>query len=157
MTEACMRLHVLRDADISASPIGPSQDEIDKVVAEEKVRAEIKAAKAKAAADAKAKAASETSSADKDGKDSKDETSKDVKRPTLPISSGSGPSSPGPSPSTPTGTHKKFALHRGIFAMRQNEKKRREQGTQAKAISKGELHSQPVLTAGMPQVPRGAF
>jgi hypothetical protein len=98
------------------TPSGPSQEEIQKVIADYKAREEKKGAKP----DEKEK-----------DKNKKEDKEKEIPKPASPI-----PSSPGPAPAA---SHGKFALHRQIFEMRRDDIKRKEQGVKAREVGKGRL------------------
>lgn len=76
-------------------------------------------------ADYKAK---EAKKADKGKEGEKEKEKADSPKPT------SIPASPA---SPPPATHRKFALHRQVFEMRQSEIKRKEQGVKAREVGKG--------------------
>ncbi|KAH9482442.1 hypothetical protein JR316_0004542 [Psilocybe cubensis] len=102
-----------------------SADEIAKVKAEweEKQKKKLEKEKEKE----KEKDNKDKSEADKKDKETKKEPSKS---PPMP-----GSLSATPSPSTPKGTHERYALHRDFFAMRQAEHRKRRQATQAKELA----------------------
>lgn len=104
------------------APSGPSQEDIKKVISDYKAREAKKG------------------TGDKD-KETKVDDSREPPPEPLVKSSTSTPKPASPSPvSIPVSAagHRKFALHRQIFEMRQNEIKRKEMGVKAREVGKGE-------------------
>ncbi|KAF9569391.1 DUF1742-domain-containing protein [Agrocybe pediades] len=105
-----------------------SAEEIAKVKVEweekEKRKKEKEKEKAKEKSDDKEKGKEQK---DEDKGDTKKESSKSPKIP--------GSLSTSPTPGTPTATHERYILHRGIFALRQDEHRRRRQAAQAKELA----------------------
>lgn len=134
---------------------GPSKEDIAKVIQEHKKKEADRADKAKQ---------TEKQDAEEKGKgDSKDSEESKPK----PASSPSPPSTihiPESSAPTPS-KHRRFALHRGIFSMRERDVRSREHVAKAKEVGKGEsswlIAEQTVfikhqtIHTGLPQVPRG--
>ncbi|KAK1924588.1 VPS4-associated protein 1 [Papiliotrema laurentii] len=118
---------------IPPTQTGPSAEDIQKVIADYHVREARKAEAAKGKND--------------EGKEEKNDA-KDTKDPKKASDKGdTNPASPSAAPTSPAlATHRKFALHRQIFEMRQHEIRKKEQGVKAREVGKG-----------LPQVPRGMF
>ncbi|KAJ9120872.1 hypothetical protein QFC22_002807 [Naganishia vaughanmartiniae] len=109
------------------TPSGPTAEEIAKVIKEHE---EKEARRRKASAEKGGKAGSDAV---------KGKEKDDVSKPSTPgkdSSPATGESTATLSKAT-TGGHRRYALHRGIFTMRQRELRAREQGVQAKEKSKG--------------------
>ncbi|KAJ9105257.1 hypothetical protein QFC21_001624 [Naganishia friedmannii] len=112
------------------TPSGPTAEEIAKVVKEHE---EKEAQRRKAAAEKDGKASDSAKEKEKD----------ELFKPTtatgiIPPSAASVSESASASTLIKaTGGHRRYALHRGIFTMRQRELRAREQGVQAKEKSKG--------------------
>jgi len=143
-------------------PAGPSKEEIAKVVDEHREREARRAEKSKTKSD---------DGDEKDEKgDDKSKTSKTKDESESKIPSYGPPPIVGIPDSTASSTaskHRQFALHRGIFSMRERDVRAKEQGAKAKEVGKGKhtflpdvlawaLSSQSALL-GLPQVPRGQF
>ncbi|KAJ9116597.1 hypothetical protein QFC20_000530 [Naganishia adeliensis] len=115
------------------TPTGPSAEDIAKAVAEHKAKEERRLAKQKGKGEGEDK-----------GK-TKEDSDKAKASPGIPSPIPSLPTAENPSTPPKTG-HRRYALHRALFTMRQRELRMREQGVQAK--ERGKV---------LPQVPRGTI
>ena len=109
------------------TPTGPSQEDIRKVIADYKAREAKKA------------------TSDKEKEKEKPDDSREPPPEPLVKSTSPKPISTPPAGSTstpaPGSGHRKYALHRQIFEMRQNDIKRKEMGMKAREVGKGESES----------------
>lgn len=114
------------EVDVAETKPSVSAEEIAKVKAEWEAKQKRKAEKAKEKEKEKEKKdETDDKDKDKDKKDGGSKSSKDSTPPPKPISP--------PAPSAPT--HKRYTLHRDMFALRQSEHRKRRQAAQAKALA----------------------